>query len=286
MLPFGAEIPMSDEEFRLLRDFVYQYCGMFFKDDSKYLLQKRLGRRLQHHRLRTFREYYYLLRYSPQKEQELTELINLVTTNETYFFREEFQLKAFTEDILPEIRERKQRLGQKRIRIWSAGCSTGEEPYTLAMLLLEDGRWLDWQVEIIGTDICQRVLQAARQGTYGESAFRSTESYFRNRYFQKEGIRFRINDEVRKWVTISHLNLLDASRVSLLGQLDVIFCRNVIIYFDLVAKRKVIDSFYQRLTPEGFLLLGHSESLMNLSNAFQLRHLTHDMVYQKPAQQG
>ncbi|PLX82193.1 MAG: chemotaxis protein CheR [Desulfuromonas sp.] len=277
---------MNDEEFRLLRDFVYQYCGMFFKDESKYLLQKRLGRRLQHHRLRTFREYYYLLRYSPNKDQELTELINLVTTNETYFFREEFQLKTFVADVLPEVRERKQAQGQKRLRIWSAGCSTGEEPYTLAMLMMEDGKWDDWQVDIIGTDICQRVLQSARQGVYSESAFRSTERYFRDRYFQKEGARYRIEDRVKKWVTISHLNLLDAPRVSLLGYLDVVFCRNVIIYFDAAAKRKVIDAFYQRLHPEGFLLLGHSESLMNLSNAFQLRHLTHDMVYQKPARQG
>jgi len=274
---------MSHEEFRLLRDFVYQYCGLHFKEESKYLLEKRLGRRLQQLRLKTFRDYYFQLRYSPQKEQELTELLNLITTNETYFFREDFQLKAFVEEILPEIRQRKLAGSDRRLRIWSAGCSTGEEPYTVAMLLLEMGIWDGWQVDIVGTDICQRVLHAARQGVYGESAFRSTKEIYRQRYFCPEEGLYRVSDRVKELVTISHLNLLDQARVSFLGHFDIVFCRNVIIYFDQVAKRRVIESFHQRLHPEGFLLLGHSESLMNLSNAFQLRHLNHDMVYQKPA---
>jgi chemotaxis protein methyltransferase CheR len=283
MLFFAPEIPMSSEEFRLLRDFVYQHCGLHFTEDSKYLLEKRLGKRLQQHRLKNFKEYFYLLRYGQQKEQELSEVVDALTTNETYFFREEFQLKTFTQEILPELRERKARDGDRRLRVWSAGCSTGEEPYTIAMLMLEQPELRGWQIDIIGTDISQRVLQGARKAVYGSSSFRATEPTYLQRYFTEVDGRHRISDQVKGLVTISHLNLFDAPRVALLGKMDVVFCRNVIIYFDLAAKKRVVDAFYQRLRPEGFLLLGHSESLMNITNAFVLRHFAHDMVYQRPA---
>lgn len=284
MLFLTPEIPMNSEEFTLLRDFVYQLCGLHFTEDSKYLLEKRLAKRLQAHNLKSFKDYYYFLRYSPGKDQELTELVDLLTTNETYFFREDFQLRTFCEEILPELRERKEKSGNRHLRIWSAGCSSGEEPYTIAMLLL-DQPWLkDWRVEVIGTDISQRVLQLARQGVYSESAFRTTDALYRQRFFADDGSgKSRVRDEVRSLVTISHLNLFDSARVSLLGRMDVIFCRNVIIYFDLPGKKRVVDTFHQRLHPEGFLLLGHSESLMNISTNFKLRHFKHDMVYQKPA---
>lgn len=283
MFFFTPDIPMSDEEFRLLRDFVYQHCGLHFDQESKYLLEKRLGKRLRYHGVSSFKDYYYLLRYHQNREQELSEVIDSLTTNETYFFREDFQLKTFTREILPEIRARKEKEGTRKLRIWSAGCSSGEEPYTLAMLLLEAPFLHDWQVDIIGTDISQKVLQIARKGIYGQSSFRATEAVMQRRYFTEAEGKLRIADRVKNLVTISHLNLFETSRVALLGKMDVIFCRNVIIYFDLAAKKRVVESFYQRLKPEGFLLLGHSESLMNITNAFFLRHFKHDMVYQRPA---
>lgn len=282
MLLFTPDIAMNDEEFRLLKDFVYQHCGLHFSDDNKYLLEKRLAKRLQHNQLKSFKDYYYLLRYSPTREQELTEVVDALTTNETYFFREEFQLRTFSQEILPEIRKRKEQEGDKRIRIWSAGCSTGEEPYTIAMLMLDLPGLQDWQIEIVGTDISQRVLQIARKGVYGSSSFRSMDLSYQARFFTEVDGKHKVNDEVKKLVTISHLNLFDAPRVSLLGKMDVVFCRNVIIYFDPLGKKKVVESFFQRLRPEGYLLLGHSESLMNITNAFVLRHFTHDMVYQRP----
>jgi chemotaxis protein methyltransferase CheR len=286
MIFFSPDINMTDEEFRLLRDFVYQYCGLHFTPESKYLLEKRLNKRLQHHRLKNFKDYYYLLRYSQHKDQELTEVIDALTTNETYFFREDFQLKTFTQEILPEIRARKEKTGDKRLRIWSAGCSSGEEPYTIAMLLLGMPAFHDWQIDIIGTDISQRVLQIARKGVYGASSFRVTDSIYQRRYFSEVDGKHRVADNVKSLVTISHLNLFDAPRVTLLGKMDAIFCRNVIIYFDQAAKKRVVESFHDRLRPEGFLLLGHSESLMNITNAFVLRHFTNDMVYQRPALSG
>jgi chemotaxis protein methyltransferase CheR len=209
-------------------------------------------------------------------------LVDNLTTNETYFFRESAQLRAFTDEILPEIRE--QNAKRRRLRIWSAGCSTGEEPYTIAILVLESGDWWrDWQVEILGSDINQRVLHAARKGVYKKGSHRATPPEMLHKYFVEEGKGdCRIVDAVRQFVSFSYVNLLDPYKTSLIRDLDIVFCRNVIIYFDREAKKKVIGSFYDKLRDGGFLLLGHSESLINISPAFTLRTLKNDMVYQKP----
>lgn len=281
-----SDVLMSEEEFRLIRDIIYSHCGLYFDSDTKYLLEKRLARRLQLFQIRGFKEYYHFLKYDRKKDQELSDLMDILTTNETYFFREGFQLKALTDEILPELKAAKERKGEKSLRIWSAGCSTGEEPYTIAMLLKEMDCFQGWRVEIIGTDISNRVLQQSRKAVYGKSSFRTTEERYVKRYFNQEEDGLRINDEVRELVTISHLNLFDQNRLALLGKMDVIFCRNVIIYFDQTAKKKIIESFYRMLQDGGYLLLGHSESLMNLSTVFALKHLKNDMVYQKPFSSG
>jgi len=273
--------PLPDDMFRLLRDFVHSYCGIYFDDGSKFLLERRLSRRLEQHRLKSFDEYYHFLRYDRKREEELTILVDNLTTNETYFFRETPQLNAFSDEILPELR---QTLADRKVlRIWSAGCSTGEEPYTIAMLLLESGDWWrDWQVEILGSDINQRVLHTARKGVYKKSAHRATNPEMLVKYFIEEKGDYRIIDRVKELVSFSYLNLLDPFKTSLITNMDIIFCRNVIIYFDKEAKKKVIESFYQKLREGGYLLLGHSESLINISNAFALRTLKNDMVYRKP----
>ena len=275
-------IPLPDDVFRLLRDFIHGYCGMFFDDGSKFLLERRLSRRLEQHRLKSFEEYYHFLRYDRKREEELTILVDNLTTNETYFFRESPQLRAFSEEILPELRETLS--CRKVLRIWSAGCSTGEEPYTIAMLLLESGYWWrDWQVEILGSDINQRVLHTARKGVYKKNAHRVTSPEMLAKYFIEEDKGdFRIVDKVKELVSFSSLNLFDPFKTGLISNMDVIFCRNVIIYFDKEAKKQVIESFYNKLREGGYLLLGHSESLINISNAFALRTLKNDMVYQKP----
>jgi chemotaxis protein methyltransferase CheR len=281
---FGKEpeTSMTEEEFRLVRDLIHSHCGIFFDSDAKFLLEKRLARRLDLHQLPGFKEYYHFLKYSRGREQELSDIMDVLTTNETYFFREEFQLKAFVGELLPELKAVKEKRGDRTIRIWSAGCSTGEEPYTIAMLIMETGAFKDWKVEIVGTDISHRVLQHARKGVYGKSSFRTTSPERIQRFFHQQDGLYRIKDEVRGLVTISHLNLLDENRMILLGKMDVIFCRNVIIYFDQVAKRMVVESFYRTLREGGYLLLGHAESLLNTTTAFALKHLKSDMVYQKP----
>ena len=273
-------ISMSDEEFFVLRDFVNRQCGLYFELSSKYLLEKRLSRRIHEHQLSSFRDYHYFLLYDKSRLEEMNSVVDILTTNETYFLREEYQLKAFKEEILPAILKKK---SDKTIRIWSAGCSSGEEPYTLAMLVIEAQLPSDWKVEIIGSDISQRVLQVARRGAYSKSSFRVMPDDYRERFFQKgESGKYHVNDELKEKVTFGKLNLLDSQRINLIPAMDVILCRNVIIYFDKETKRKVIDNFYNKLNEGGYLLLGHSESLMNISTSFKLKHLKNDMVYQKP----
>lgn len=280
------DILMNDEEFRVLRDIIYAHCGLYFSSDAKFLLEKRLAKRLPLHQLNDFRDYHHFLKYDRNKDQELSDLMDILTTNETYFFREGFQLKALIDEILPELRVEKSRQGDRTLRIWSAGCSSGEEPYTIAMLILEMNCFQGWKVEIIGTDISHKILQQARKGIYGKSAFRTTEEHYMKRFFHEQEGGCRVNDEVRALTTISHLNLFDQNRPALLGKMDVILCRNVIIYFDQTAKKRVVETFYRQLNEGGYLLLGHSESLMNISTAFALKHLKNDMVYQKPFSSG
>jgi len=280
--PLDAEQIMSDEEFHLLRDCVYSHCGIFFDNDSKYLLEKRLARRLTALNLTSFRDYYHFLKYNRKKDQELMDIMDILTTNETYFFREAFQLKAFTDEIIPELLHKKISGNNRSLRIWSAGCSTGEEAYTIAMLLHGIMDLRGWKIEIVGTDISQRVLQHARRAVYGKSAFRSTDEKYVRRFFVEQDDGLKVCDEIRDLVTISHLNLFDTNRMVMLGKMDLIFCRNVIIYFDLAAKKRVVESFFNTLYDGGYLLLGHSESLMNVTTRFTLRHFKNDMIYQKP----
>ncbi|HWR97979.1 MAG TPA: protein-glutamate O-methyltransferase CheR [Candidatus Methanoperedens sp.] len=282
-MPISSEqrVTLGPEEFRLLRDFVSGFCGLWFDDDSAYFLERRLQQRLRERQLESFLDYYYFLLYGAEREEELARVVDVLTTNETYFFREMNQLHALTEEILPELVQRRE--ARRRLRFWSAGCSTGEEPYTLAILLLEHPLLAGWETEIFASDISQRVLQVARRGVYTPSSFRSTEPGYQERYFEPvDAGSSRVAERVRRLVTFGQLNLLAPEQWSILGQFDVILCRNVMIYFNGEGKRKMVGSFHRKLDAGGFLLLGHAESLMNVTTAFTLRHFKHDMVYQKP----
>lgn len=273
---------MSDDEFILIRDCIYAHCGIYFDLESKYIIEKRLAHRLLDLKFASFYDYYHYLKYNRHKEQELMDIMNVITTNETYFFRESYQLKAFTDEIIPELIARKSARGTHSLRIWSAGCSTGEEPYTIAMLLSTIAELKGWSIEIVGTDISQKVLQQARRAVYGKPSFRATEEKDLQRFFVQQDDGFKVNSSIRDAVTFCHLNLFDPHHLSMFGKFDLVFCRNVIIYFDVAARKQVIESFHSALYDGGFLLLGHSESLMNISTSFTLRHFKNDMVYQKP----
>lgn len=278
----AVRIELTDEEFRLLAAFIYDHAGLYFDGGSRFLLESRLQNRLKEHHFDSFLKYYHYLLYHQDRLAELNRMIDIVTTNETYFYRERNQLDAFAEEILPEMAQRNS--GKKSLRIWSAGCSTGEEPYTLAILCSESGLFDEsWQVDIIGTDISQRVLKTARKAVFSQSSFRATDGEAIERYFDRtEDGKYSLDDSIRNMVHFGHLNLMDEKMMGLIRECDIIMCRNVIIYFDQNAKARAINSFYRKLVPGGYLLLGHSESLMNITTVFKLKHLTRVMVYQKP----
>ncbi len=276
----GNRVEMSAAEFRVLRDLIHEHSGIYFEEDKMYLLKRRLAARLEVTGTRNFSEYTRLLRYGSRGRRELEEAVDRVAVNETYFFREDYQLRAFADEILPEIRWERPR--GKRLSIWSAGCSTGEEPYTISMLVLESGVFSDWDVRIIGSDISRRVLRAASRARYRQSSMRETSEARRARFFRRDGSHFEVRESVRAPVAFARLNLLEHQPLDLVGEVDVLFCRNVLIYFDTSARERVLDSFYEHLAPGGYLLLGHSESLLNLSTAFELVQLQNDTVYRKP----
>lgn len=277
----APEFKLSDAHYRMFRDWVAQHCGLHFAPDSRFVLERRLARRARALDLGSLAAYYYHLRSQTGDEGEIANLIDELTTNETFFLRERSQLDTLVGEILPEWLERRRQHGGP-VSIWSAGCASGEEPYSIVMLAREAGFEPGRDFRVYASDISRRVLQMARRGVYRTSAFRETEEPLRKKYFIEKDGGWRISDEIKRHVVFTRANLIDPSRNWVLGAMDVILCRNVIMYFDTATRRKVVATFAERLQPGGYLLLGHAESLIQLSSAFELRHLRGDMVYRKP----
>ena len=281
MFEKDALITLHENEFRLLRDLISDYCGIYYDNDSRFTLERRLNRRLEEHGFDNFRDYYRFLLYDDGKAEELLQVIDILTVNETYFFRENGQFKALIEEIIPKMIASSTE--KKPIRIWSAGCASGEEPYSIAMHFLENPHLLRGQkVEIIASDINRRVLDKAKRGIYTKNSFRGADERYINKYFEQDGNEYLLSDKVKSQVKFSHLNLFDSYNMRMIGDIDIIFCRNVMIYFSQDARKKVVEGFSGRLVPGGYLLLGHAETLVNISTGFALTHLKNDMVYQKP----
>ncbi|QLA16803.1 CheR family methyltransferase [Desulfolutivibrio sulfoxidireducens] len=277
------DLKISDTEFIQLRDFIYSQSGIYVADSRKYLVENRLAARLKDLNLTSFAEYHYYLQYDPGRRQELNRLFEVITTNETSFYRNPPQLKVFQDSVLPEVLDRLRAQRQKRLRIWSAGCSTGEEPYTLAIILMEVLRseLASWDIRITANDLSEAVLMAARQGHYNEYSLRTTPNEIVSRYFFQDGPRFSIRPEVKRLVGFGQINLSDRGQLKRVERSQIVFCRNVIIYFDDEMKKNVIGAFYDNLLPGGYMFIGHSESLHNISRAFRPKHYPGAILYRK-----
>ena len=271
---------LTMEDFRLLRDVFYEHAGLVYDESAMMLFDRRLGERLETLGLPSYQAYYKYLRFDARNLQEVEEAVERLTTKETYFFRQEYQLRAFQSELLPRLHQVNAK--QRRLLVWSAGCATGEEAYTLAALILESGRFDGWDVRVIGSDLSKQCVAHARRGVYGPSSLRATSARDKQRYFYELEDGFHVQDSIKKLCQFGQMNLFDVGRGNLVGRVDAIFCRNVLIYFDVRSRKRVIDNLYQRLSPGGYLMLGHSESLLNLSTAFELVHLRDDLVYRKP----
>jgi chemotaxis protein methyltransferase CheR len=275
-----------DPIFRQVRDLVYKVSGIYKAEEKIYLLADGCGRRMKQLGATTPREYWDHLTAQPSRDAELRQLLNEITIGETCLFRSQPQLDALRKVILPEIVKEKTKQITKRLRIWSAGCSTGEESYTLAMNMLEERDRLlqGWTIEILATDLNDRSVETAKAGIYGEYALRNTSDYYKRKYFSTVDERkLQVRPEVKQLITFSRLNLQDDSKMLFMKGMDVVFCCNVLIYFDGVSKSKVISHFFSNLNFGGYFFLGTSESLMKLNDQFHLIHFPGTISYWKPS---
>jgi chemotaxis protein methyltransferase CheR len=282
-----GELEMTAEEFTLIRDFIHERSGIFFAENKMYLVKNRLSKRMADLQIKTVRDYFYHVKYDLSMN-EFHRLMDLVTTNETSFFRNEPQLQCFSDEVLPLIiNEAMQRKGTRPLRIWSAGCSSGEEPYTLAIQIMERLKSLSgWHVEIVANDISEQILQKARQGEYSGITLRGVRPDVLARYFTRTGDTYRVNPEVKSLVKFNHMNLNDPRKLAMISNMDVVFCRNVMIYFSDEVKKQIVRGFYNALRPGGYLFIGHSETLHGISKAFKLVYFKNALVYQKEATAG
>lgn len=285
----GTQAQLSDSELKLLQTLVYQECGMYFDSRRAPFLQDRLHRRLKECRMDSFYAYYRLL-ISKEGKDELAKLLEHLTVNETSFFRNKAQLELFHRHILNDLLARKQEQRDYSLRMWSAGCSTGQEPYTMAMLVadalsyhvLRNPSGYDsvypkplvpapWRVEILASDISYSALRVAQEGLYSENQMSSVDYSYRLRHFDKVGERYSVKKTLREMV---HFDFHNLKTEYLPQRNDVIFCRNVMMYFDEAEQRRLIEKFFRCLNGGGYLLVGHAESLLGLTEKF-------DMIYRE-----
>ncbi len=275
---------MTEEMFRKMRDFVYAQSGIYFVDAKKYLLEGRIAKRIEALKMASFEEYYTFISSPINRKQEMPALFEAITINETYFFRNEPQFQALETIILPELLKKKLESPVKKLRLWSAASSSGEEAYTLAMIITEQfkPRYPSVQFEIVGTDISPAVIAKAQQGVYQEYAVRNLPQNYLKKYFSRDARGgYVLAPEIRSMVTFSRLNLYDTAAMRAMHLFDVIFCCNVLIYFDAQSKQQVVTHLYNGLNSGGYLFIGYSESLHSISKAFRIVHFPKTIAYKK-----
>ena len=282
----GSDVPeIDDEGFQRFQDFFYRKTGIVFGGAKRGAVERRLAVRMAECGSASVRSYLARLRFEDSTGQELQSLVNGLTVNETYFYREEYQFRCLVRSILPELIGTRHGGNSAPIRIWSLPCSTGEEPYSLAIQMLDNWPDVDrFDVEIMGSDIDTRVLAQARTGLYDNRSVQHLSAPTKRRYFhQTADGRWQISEILRQSVDFGVINISDrAAMRRYYGAFDVIFCRNLLIYFDDVSRREAAEALFDALQPGGFLCLGHSESMSRISPLFAIRKFPDAIVYQKP----
>lgn len=268
-----------------LRDIVYKETGMYFPDEKRYYFESRFLRRMEELGFYSFTQYCQFLKSGDGRREEFQNLMNELTINETSFFRNRPQFTALQNLVLPEIIKANENNTVKNLKIWSAGCSSGEEAYSIAMIIDEmcSGPLSGWNVDIRGTDISQRALEIAEDGKYSEYPVRNLPENYRNKYIEAVNGAFKVSDRLKKYVRFSHLNLSDDMAMVFMKGFDIIFCKNVLIYFDLDSKKRVVQHFFNNLVLGGRLFIGFSESLFGVNDRFKLIHYSGGIVYCKVA---
>lgn len=271
------EFTLTPYDYRRLTDYICRKTGLRFPEEKRYYLERRLEKRMKDLGFTSFGQYFKYLAQAPQVG-ELQELINAITVNETYFFRDYNQLKCFAEEVLPLIMAE---LSPSKIMVWSAGCSTGEEPYTLSIILREMLEGTGMGFEVHATDIDTDALAAAQKGVYGERSIKDVPLAYLSKYFDKRGQNYAVRPEIKARVKFYRLNLSNPREVAKMSGFHAVFCRNVLIYFDEQSRQEAVEGFYQALVPGGFIFLGHSEFMGRISSLFKVRRFKWAVVYQK-----
>ena len=276
-------VKMSDDMFRTLREFIYEQTGIYFQDNKKYLLEGRIGKRIQLMGMASYEEYVQHIKYNSRRAEEMRHFYEAITINETFFFRNEPQFEAFEQTLVPAILSRRASHGRQKLRVWSAASSSGEEAHTIAMLYLEKLRVKHpgLEIEVVGTDISNAVLETARKGVYRDYSVRNMPKQYLNKYFTVEDVRYLLRDEVKQLVRFDNMNLYDQTRMRQMTCFDVIFCCNVLIYFDAHSKIQVVSNLYNALNRGGYLFIGYAESLHGISTAFKLENFPKTVAYKK-----
>ncbi|MCP5158984.1 MAG: protein-glutamate O-methyltransferase CheR [Gammaproteobacteria bacterium] len=272
---------ISEEEFQKFRDFFYRKTGIYFEENKRYFVDKRLIERIKATDNETFRNYFVMLRFETSGK-ELQQLINLMTVNETYFFREEYQFTCLVKSVLADILPRK-RCGEP-IRIWSIPSSSGEEPYSLAIYLLEYWPQVNaYDIELIASDIDTEILKKARQGRYDQRSISHLPAHLLHKHFTTTANgAYQISDDLRNSIDFTQVNITDLNQMRIYRNFDVVFCRNLLIYFDDTSRRIAAEALFNALRPGGFICLGHSESMSRITPLFKIRKFPEAIIYQKP----
>lgn len=270
-------VKLADSEFVELKDIIYKNSGILFTENKKYLIENRLSKRLSELNFTSFKDYIYYLKYDAKKRMEMDTMINLITINETYFLRERGQMDYLVNTIIPDFIK----AGKRSVKIWSVPCSTGEEPYSIAILLMNAGLYGKINIDIMATDINSDVVAIAKRGEYHNASFRGVPFDFISKNFRQEGQSYFIKDEIKSKIRFNTGNITSPAISMITGKMDVIFCRNVLIYFDVDGKKKAIDMFHKTLNDPGYLCLGHSETLNKLSEDFTMKNFGTGILYVK-----
>lgn len=279
----GKISEMTQLQFEQWRKFIYEKTGIYFQDNKKYLLESRLLKRVLHLKLSSYDEYFKLLSNGFNNKAELRYFYDTITINETFFFRNTGQLDAMVQKIIPEIILNNQKAAKQKIRIWSAACSSGEEAYSVAIMLNEfiKPKFPNITFEIIGTDINQTVLDTAVRGIYGDYAIRNIPIQYLKKYFKQIDGLYEFNIDLKSIVTFKNANLFDSNDMMFMNNFDLIFCANVLIYFDTTSKIKVVNQLYKSLNRGGYLFIGFSETLHGISKAFTVVSFPKTVGYKK-----
>jgi len=265
---------LNESEFKLFRDLIYNESGIHFSDSNRSILESRLKERLRNTEIPTVGEYHKLI---VSDKNELKTLLDTVTTNLTRFFRNTMHFQTLENHVIPELIKYKQEKGQSRLRVWSAGCSTGEEPYSIAMVLKELVP-PSIKCEVTASDLSLKSLMTAKEGFYPENRINNIPDKYLQKYFDQKDNGFKVKDEIQNMVAFDYHNLKNKS-----GQvnLDIIFCRNVIIYFDEAAQKNVIENFWDSMNNHSYLFIGHSESLFGMNTKFEFLKTDWAVIYRK-----